>query len=282
MEEIMGAMMRLSTSLDTLAALGAALKTDADTPKDIVAAIDDVLAAAGIPSLDGLAPQQRMAVAGMVRTTFGQALDLLDRPARPAGWAYTDVAVLEGQGRASMSVPPVMAQTGEFTNVTSILDVGTGVGWLAVAAAQLWPDAEVVGVDTWDPSLDRARENVKASGLEDRIEIRKQSVASLEDRDRFDLTWVPSFYMSPDVLPSAFSSILAATKPGGKIAVGRFDPPPDPVASAAQRLRTLRDGGSLPSADEAVALLVDAGWSDVRALPRPPQMPLQLVVGTKA
>lgn len=280
MEEIMGAVMRLQVSVDTLAAVGARLRGD-DIPKDVAAAVDDVMTAAGFPSLDDLAPQQRMAVGGMVRTMFGQALDLLDKPARPAGWSYTDVAVLEGQGRGSMSVPPMMAATGEFGDVTSLLDVGTGVGWLAVGAAQVWPNAEVVGVDVWEPSLERARENVASSGLGDRIEIRNQSVTDLSDRDRFDLVWVPSFYVSADVLPAAFASILAATKPGGKIAVGRFDAPPDPVASAVQRLRTLRDGGALPSVDETVAWLTDAGWSDVRALPRPAPVPLQFVVGTK-
>ena len=283
MEEVMGAVMRLSTSLDTLATAGARVRADGEEiPKEIAAAMDELLAAAGFPSLDGLEPQQRAAVAGMVRTMFGQALDLLDRPARPVGWTYTDVALLEGQGRGSMSVPPMMAQTGEFGDVTSILDVGSGVGWLAVAAAQVWPAAEVVGVDLWGPSLERARQNVAASGLGERIEIRDQSVTELPDRDRFDLTWVPSFYIAADVLPAAFRAILAATKAGGKIAVGRFDSPPDPVASAAQRLRTLRDGGALPSVDETVALLTDAGWSDVRALPRPPQVPLQFVVATKA
>jgi SAM-dependent methyltransferase len=282
MEEMMGAVMRLSSSLDVLAALGARAGTDGDAvPTDIAAAIDEVLAAAGMPSPDGLAPQQRMAVAGMIRTTFGQALDLLDRPSRPAGWSYADVAVLEGQGRGSMSVPPMMVATGEFGDVRSFLDVGTGVGWLAVAAAQVWPNAEVIGVDTWEPSLERAAQNVSASGLAERVEIRKQSAAELSDRDRFDLTWVPAFYLAADVLPGAFTSILAATRVGGRIAVGRFDAPPDPVALAAQRLRTLRDGGALPSVDETVTMLTNAGWSDVRALPRPPQVPLQFVVGTK-
>jgi predicted O-methyltransferase YrrM len=282
MDEVMGAVMRLAASVDTLAAAGARLSAGDDIPADIAAAIDDVLAAAGIPPVTDLEPPQRMVAGGMIRTIFGQAADLLHNPTRPAGWAYTDVAVLEGQGRGSMSVPPLMAATGEFGDVSSLLDVGTGVGWLAVGAAQVFPNAEIVGVDTWGPSIERARANVAESGLSERIEIRDQSVADLPDRDRFDLTWVPSFYVSRDVLPVAFERILAATRPGGHIAVGRFDEPPAELPAATQRLKTLRDGGTLPSVDETVAWLTNAGWTDVRALPREGNIPLQFVVGTKA
>ena len=97
-------------------------------PADVDAAIDAVLAAAGCPIVRELAPPQRAMVAGFVRAAFGQATNLFTEPNRPAGWTYTDPAVLEGLGRGSMMVPPMLAQTGEFGDVTSFLDVGTGVG----------------------------------------------------------------------------------------------------------------------------------------------------------
>jgi SAM-dependent methyltransferase len=283
MEELMIALMKLQSGVDVLTAVGARLSAEPGSlPAAVEAAIDDVIAAAGLPDLGALAPPQRAMIAGMVRTMIGQSSDVLHNAARPIGWAYTDGAVLEGQGRASMSVPPMIAATGEFSDVRSLLDVGTGVGWLAVAAAGVWPEAEIVGVDVWGPSLERARANVAASGLADRIEIRDESVTDLSDRDRFDLTWVPSFYVAPDALPKAFESILLATRPGGRIAVGRFDPPPDPVMRAAQRLRTIRDGGAILSASELVELLTAAGWTDARPLPKPGPGPLEFVAATKA
>jgi protein-L-isoaspartate O-methyltransferase len=282
-EEVMGAVFRLQTALDTLAALGARLGSPPGAiPGEVAAAMDEVLTAAGISGIDHLAPEQRAMVAAAARSVFGQAADILNRPERLPGWTHTDVEVLEGQGRASMVVPGHIAQRGGFQDVKAFLDVGTGVGWLAVAAARMWPNATIVGVDTWEPALERARANVAGAGLAERVELRKQDVTELDDTDRFDLTWVPSFFIRPDVLPTAFTRILTATGRRGSIVVGHFDPPPDPLAWATQKLRTLRDGGALAGEDELINLLTDAGWAEVRALPRPGPLPLGLVAGRKA
>jgi len=181
-----------------------------------------------------------------------------------------------------MMVPIVLAQTGEFADVTSLLDVGAGVGWLAVSAAQVWPTCTIVGIDTWPSSLERARTNIADSGLADRIEIRDQSVTDVADRDRFDLTWVPSFFLAADVVPTAFERIRTATRPGGQIVVGRYDPPPDGLATATLRLRTIRDGGSWLATEEIVDLLRSTGWTDVRVVPMPGPAPLVFVAGRKA
>jgi SAM-dependent methyltransferase len=282
-QDVMGAVFKWQASLDTLAALGARLGSPPGAiPPEVASAIDDVLEAAGIPSLDDLTPEQRAMAAGAARTVFGQAADTLTRPERSPGWDYTDAVVLEGQGRASMMVPGLMAQAGPFRDVTSFLDVGTGVGWLVVAAAQIWPNATIVGIDTWEPSLERARNNVAGAGINGRVELRRQSLIELVDRERFDLTWIPSFYIPRDQLPEGFKNVLAATRPGGHMAVGRFDPPPDPLACATQRLRILRDGGSWLEEGELTELLSAAGWSDVRPLPRTAPVPMGFVAGQKA
>jgi predicted O-methyltransferase YrrM len=190
--------------------------------------------------------------------------------------------VLEGQGRGSMIIPSLLAQTGEFGDVTELLDVGTGVGWLAVGAAQVWPNSTVVGIDVWPPALERARHNVASAGFADRIEIRDQEVTALADRDRYDLAWVPAFFLRREVIPAAFVRILTATRAGGQIVVARYDPPPEPLASAALRLRTIRDGGSWLETAELVDLLTAAGWADVHEVPKPGPVPLGFVAGCKA
>ena len=281
-EDVMGAVIRFQVATEALAALGARLASPPDAiPAPVATAIDEVLAAAGLSGLDELTPQQRMMASGMARTVFGQAADLLAAPERAPGWSHTDVAVLEGQGRGSMAVPGLLAQTEEFGGVTSFLDVGTGVGWLVVAAAQLWPEATIVGIDLWEPALERARQNFAGAGVAERVELRRQSVTDLDDTDRFDLTWFPSFFIAPEALPAAFSRVLRATRPGGRIAVGRFDPPADPLARATQRLRTVRDGGTSLDEADAVRLLTAAGWTDVRPLPRTGPVPMLFVVGRK-
>ncbi|HEU5003330.1 MAG TPA: methyltransferase domain-containing protein [Actinomycetota bacterium] len=276
------AVTRFHAAAEAMAAIGARAAVDpAAMPDRVTDAVDDVLAAAGVPDLGLLEAPQRAMVAAYVRSAFGQTAHLLADPTRAEGWSYTDVAVLEGQGRASMGVPPMIAAAAQITEVGTLLDVGTGVGWLAVAATRVWPGCRVVGIDLWEASVERARANVAESGLADIIEIRLQSVADLPDRDRFDLTWLPSFYLLPSVLPAACKRILAATQPGGQIVVGRYDAPPDPLAAATLRLRLIRDGGTWLEPGELTDLLASSGWSDVRVLPKAGPPGMTLVAGRK-
>ena len=80
-------------------------------------------------------------------------------------------------------------------------DIGTGVGLLAVSAARVWPECAVTGIDVWEPSLELARRNVTAAGLGHRIEIRRQDVLDLDDADRYDCVWLPSFFFGPRFSP---------------------------------------------------------------------------------
>jgi ribosomal protein L11 methyltransferase len=60
----------------------------------------------------------------------------------------------------------------------SFLDVGTGTGILAIAAAKLFPNARVVACDTDAAALEIARENARLNEVAEQIEFR---VGSLED-----------------------------------------------------------------------------------------------------
>ncbi len=50
-----------------------------------------------------------------------------------------------------------------------ILDIGTGSGILSLAAAKLWPEAEIIAVDIDRESVDVTKANVKSNGLEKNI-----------------------------------------------------------------------------------------------------------------
>jgi ribosomal protein L11 methyltransferase len=56
----------------------------------------------------------------------------------------------------------------------SFLDVGTGTGILAIAAAKLFPDARIEAIDTDEAAIAIARENAKANDV--RVEFRVGSV----------------------------------------------------------------------------------------------------------
>ena len=58
----------------------------------------------------------------------------------------------------------------------SFLDVGTGTGVLAIAAAKLFPDARVEACDIDEEAIEIARTNSEVNGVEDRIDFRVGSV----------------------------------------------------------------------------------------------------------
>jgi predicted O-methyltransferase YrrM len=268
MQEMAAVISRFQAATDALAALGARLGLgDGDTvAPEILAALDEVVAAAGVTDVDGLEPQQRAMLAGLIRTMFAQSADLLGCPTRDSGWSYTTL----------------LAGSGELNGVSSFLDIGTGVGLLAVSAARVWPGCTVTGIDVWAPSLELARRNVSAAGLGDRIEIRDQDLLDLDEVDRYDCVWLPTFFFGRDVLAVALPKIIAATRPGGHVVAAYYEPPPDPLPRTTMRLRTIRDGGSVLDADGAAELLRDAGCQDVHPLTRTWPIPFGFVTGRKA
>ena len=59
---------------------------------------------------------------------------------------------------------------------SSFLDVGTGTGILAIAAARLFPEARIDACDTDEMAITIARENAEANGVSNQIEFRVGSI----------------------------------------------------------------------------------------------------------
>jgi ribosomal protein L11 methyltransferase len=59
---------------------------------------------------------------------------------------------------------------------SSFLDVGTGTGILAIAAAKLFPQSDIEACDTDETAIKIARENAEANGVLDQISFRVGSV----------------------------------------------------------------------------------------------------------
>jgi len=283
-EQVMGTIQGMATSIDALAAIGAELSLKSagtSTDPDIESALERVSAAAGLPDLGSLAPEQQAMVLSVIRLFFAQAADLMNEPERAPGWEFTDPLVLDGFGRGSMMVPMMLAPAPELANVTSFLDVGAGVGLLAVSAARVWPTATVVGIDVWEPSLERARANVAAAGLDERITLRNQDLTALDDVDAFDCAWLPTFFLPDDVLKTGLARVMQAVRPGGWIVLGLFLPPPQPLGEATMALRTIRSGGCVLDVERASALLEDAGCAAVHRLETATPMPVGFVLGQR-
>ena len=284
-EDVMSTVNRWLVATEALAAVGAEL-TLAQSPEpghpDVVRAMRAVSTAAGLPSLDRLPPPQREMLAGLIRMSLSQAQDLLDNPRRAPGWTFTNPDILQGWGRGSMAVPPAMAAAiPELSQVRSFLDVGTGIGLLAIAAARTWPQASVTGLDVWPPALRIAAENIAAAGLGDRITIREQDVATLDDEQTYDCAWFPTFFVTESVLAAATPRLVRAMRPGGWLVLGRMAPPTEPLPEATNALRTTLAGGTTFDTKHLAAVLDMAGCINVRVVPRQGPAPLEYVIGAR-
>lgn len=131
-------------------------------------------------------------------------------------WSEVD----EADGRIVIRVEPGMAfgtGTHETTRLClsaiekhfdgqTFLDVGTGTGILAIAAARLSPTARIAACDTDPIAVDVARENAHLNGVGDRIEFREGSVG--ESAASADLVCAN---LTADVIIPLLPALIAAT-----------------------------------------------------------------------
>jgi SAM-dependent methyltransferase len=277
--------MRLVTQAETLAALVGRLELDAAAEPgnpEVTAQLDRVVDLIGATDLCAdLDGQERATVIGHATTMLRQAIDLIDDPVRARGWYYTDPQILQGQGASSAVIAQLIAGAGIGGHDARVLDIGTGVGALAVAFCRTFPDSTVVGIDTWELSLELARQNVAAAGLGSRITLQATPIETFEDIDGFDLVWMPVIFLARPILADAVARAVAAMRPGAQIVLGRYAGPHDPVADALGGLRTIRSGGALLNGSDTRALLERAGLVDVHEVDRTWPAPIALTAGRR-
>ena len=110
-----------------------------------------------------------------------------------------------------------------------VLDVGTGSGILAVAAAKLGA-ASVLATDIDPLAVDSARQTVRQNQLDERIEVSEESIPADE---QFDLI---TANLTADILQYVAGDLAAALNPGGRlIASGLISSRQDEVVSAFAR-----------------------------------------------
>jgi SAM-dependent methyltransferase len=282
---------RLNQSMLTLAAVGGALRLHGaglDADPDVRSAIDSTLEALAAPPVATLSAEETRQALGLVMTFFAEARDLLEAPERPPGWAFDDPATLQGIGTSSAGLVDRMVRIATerpwladaLVRRGEVLDVGTGVGGVALAAAAAWPAKRVVGIDLWQPALHLAERNKSNSAVGERVIFRNQALQDLDDVARFDLAWVPTPFIPGTVVTGALPSLRRALRPGGALILGVMPPPPDPLGHALSRLRTIRNGGHPWSCEEVEALLREHGFKNVE-VPQG-QAGMHFVLGRKA
>jgi ubiquinone/menaquinone biosynthesis C-methylase UbiE len=106
-----------------------------------------------------------------------------------------------------------------------VLDVATGTGWAALAAAQrVGPTGTVVGIDLAPALLERARQKAAAAGLT-QVAFQTGDAARLDCADqRFDVVLcATALFFVPDML-AALREWARVLRPGGQVGFSAWGP----------------------------------------------------------
>jgi hypothetical protein len=250
------------------------------------AAADEVLHALDVDVDEGTRDGDRAGAAAQAAAPVLQVATVL----RGEGglWAGQSDEALLAQGRASAQGAAMTARfvfpglPGLLDALGSpgarMLDVGTGVAALAVAYAALFPALTVVGIDVLPRVLALARSTLAGHPSGDRVVLREQDVATLDEPDTYALAWLPALFVPEAPLRSGMGRIRQALLPGGWLMVGHAKLDGDAVDDAISRFKTVAYGGTTLDDAQTQVLLREAGLVDVRTIPTPPGAPA-LTVG---
>jgi SAM-dependent methyltransferase len=192
------------------------------------------------------------------------------------GWAHTDERILQAQGVMSAGAVEFL-ESSVFPGMDGIeerldsghgvfLDVGAGVAAVSIGLCLRHPRLRAVALEPQEAPRRLAQVNVADAGLTDRIEIRAGRVEGLEDRDAFDLVWLPGNFLGSDALPRAFAAAHRALRPGGHLLNACLGGGGDDQRSTAARLRAVLWGGDTEDPDQVADLLREAGFEDVKLM----------------
>ena len=149
---------------------------------------------------------------------------------------------------------------------SAFLDIGTGVGWIAIEAARVWPNLNVTGIDIWEPSLALAKRNIADSGVTDRVSVRNENLENLREVASYDLVWLPSVFVSEEVIRRSLAPVFQALTPGGTLIFALFEAPSEPLREALASLGVVRMGGHPWRRDQVETLLRATGLINVEAI----------------
>jgi SAM-dependent methyltransferase len=139
-----------------------------------------------------------------------------------------DIAVFFQEALAGL--PQMVA---DLSRGGRVVDIHCGGGRWLIAMARRFPALDLVGVEFEPDSVARARGNVAAAGLADRIAIRERSVTEPGDPATYDLAYFQyALHQLPDA-PAVLRGAWAALRPGGRLIVLDW-----PLPSGADEFRT--------------------------------------------
>jgi demethylmenaquinone methyltransferase/2-methoxy-6-polyprenyl-1,4-benzoquinol methylase len=117
-----------------------------------------------------------------------------------------------------------------------VLDVATGTGDVAIAAARRWSEAEILGLDPSKEMLAIAALKVQREGLEPRIRLIEGDAQALTlENESFDLVTIAFGIRNVPDRARALGEMNRVLKPGGTLAILELGEPSDgPLVAAAR------------------------------------------------
>jgi predicted O-methyltransferase YrrM len=232
------------------------------------------VAAPGLRPL--LAPDTKGVFLAQLRSVDLQGRQLIDGSRRSTlgpGWQHTDPMLLEAQGRSGKSAIPAMVQAIRSNPElevrlqqpsASFLDVGVGVGVIAIELCRAFPTLRVVGLEPAAAPLAQARRNVAAAQLAGRIELRQQGVEELQDSEAFDLAFVAQVFIPDGTFEAGLANVWRGLRPGGWLHMPAISATGDELEPALSRLRNILWGGGARLPEQVAEAARGVGFTGVQ------------------
>jgi len=153
-----------------------------------------------------------------------------------------------------------LVKTGDYE---SILDIGTGTGYLAFPLAEMYPNAKVYGIDIAEVIMEKNQETVKESGISNLTFLAFDGLEYPFEEESFDLIVSRyAFHHFPQVEDS-LKQMYRLLKKGGKVLISDPMRHPTDAKGVIDDFMGIKQDGHIQfySPEELEALFVGAGFA---------------------
>ncbi len=201
--------------------------------------------------------------------TDGVSSEQVEELSRMMGYSEGDLEAVEADANLGLGCgnPTALADLEEGEVV---LDLGSGGGFdCFLAAEEVGPDGQVIGVDMTPEMVERARENRRENGFSN-VEFRLGEIENLPVADESVDTAISNCVVNlSDDKSRVYEEVYRVLSPGGRLAISD-------VVVTTELPDELKDGGSSVasciaggfSIDEVRSTLEETGFEDVEVEPK--------------
>lgn len=208
------------------------------------------------------------------------------REDRPFAIADADAELI---ARSSRIAEPYLAAAIEAVvprqGRVRLVEVGCGSGAHIRTAAELNPALTARGLELQEDAADQARRNIQSWGLADRVTIEVGDIRDAQGTADADVVTLHQniYYFGQDERTDVLRHLGTFLAPGGRLLVTTICRGTGAAASGLDLWCAMTRGADrLPSADELVAHLREAGYGDAQALQLTPDGMFCAFIGSNA